>query len=167
MTGSTGRPQSSRSALADAYEQAIKSEAEKKARNRAIQAKRNRTRLVLLISAWALIAGAGVTLWLHPDWFDIGGVAETTNERDANVRLTLYVAGQQLAAYKNQHGAYPERLAEAGKFASGLVYTKTPDGGYTLKLTRGTDRLTLTSSDSLGAFLSPSLSRLVQQREKK
>lgn len=166
MTGSTGRPQSSRSALAEAYEQAVKSEAEKKARNRAYQEKRNRTRIVLLSLAWLIIAGCVATMWLHPEWFDLGTVAETSNERDANVRLTLYVAGQQLAAYKSQHGAYPERLSDAGKFASGLVYTKTPEGGYTLKLTRGTDRLTLTSSDSLNAFLSPSLSRLVQQRVK-
>ena len=164
MTGSTGRSQSSRSALAEAYEKAVKSEAEKKARNQAVEEKRTRTRVTLLAIGWILIAGCGLTLWLRPEWFGLGVVAETTNERDANVRLTLYVAGLQLQQYKAKHGSYPERLDDAGKFVSGLAYTRTPEGGYILKLTRGPDRITLTSSDSLSTFLGPSLSRLVQQR---
>jgi len=166
MTGSTGRPQSSRSALAEAYEKAVKSEAEKQAQRLAVQRKRFKIRAMLLGLAWVIIAGCGVVVALHPEWFDLGEVAETSGERDANLRLTLYVAGQQLAAYKKQRGVYPDRLAEAGTFAPGLVYVKTPDGGYILKLSRGTERVTLTSNDSLSAFLSPSLTRLVQQRGK-
>jgi len=166
MTGSTGRPQSSRSALAEAYEKAVKSEAEKKAQRLAVQRKRFRMRATLLGLAWVIIAGCGVAVALHPEWFGLGEVAETSGERDANLRLTLYVAGQQLAAYKKQRGVYPDRLAEAGAFAPGLAYVKTPDGGYILKLSRGIDRITLTSNDSLSAFLSPSLTRLVQHRGK-
>ena len=163
MTGSAGRPQSSRSALAEAYEKAVKSEAEKKAQRLAVQRKRFRVRAMLLGLAWVIIAGCAVIVALHPEWFDLGEVAETSGERDANVRLTLYVAGQQLAAYRKQRGIYPDRLADAGSFAPGLVYVKTPDGGYILKLSRGPDRITLTSNDSLGDFLSPSLARLVQR----
>lgn len=166
MTGSTGRPQSPRSALAEAYEKAVKSEAEKKALRLAVQKKRFRTRALLLGTAWVIIAACGAVVALRPEWFGLGDVAETTSERDANLRLTLYVAGQQLASYKKQRGVYPERLQEAGTFAQGLVYVKTPDGGYTLKLSRGSERVTLTSNDSLNAFLSPSLTRLVQRRGK-
>ena len=166
MTGYTGRPQSSRSALADAYEKAVKSEAEKKALSLALQRKRFRTRVMLLGLAWAIIAGCVVAVVWHPEWFGLGEATETTVERDANLRLTLYMAGQQLAAYKTQRGVYPDRLQEAGTFAPGLVYVKAPDGGYILKLSRGTQRATLTSNDSLGAFLSPSLTRLVQRRGK-
>jgi hypothetical protein len=166
MTGSAGRPQSSRSALAEAYEQAVKSEAEKKAQSLAVQRKRFHTRVVLLSLAWVIIIGCLGAVALRPEWFGLGVVAETPNERDANLRLTLYVAGQQLSAYKKQRGTFPERLTDAGAFAPGLVYVKTPDGGYVLKLSRGEDRVTLTSRDSLGAFLSPSLTRLVQRRGK-
>ena len=166
MTGSTGRPQSSRSALAEAYEKAVQSEAEKKALRLAVQKKKFRTRVALLGGAWIVIAACVLAVALYPEWFGLGDVVETTAERDANLRLTLYVAGQQLARYKKDHGAYPDRLEEAGKFSPGLVYVKTPDGGYTLKLSRGTERVTLSSSDSLGEFLSPSLSRLVQRKGK-
>ena len=166
MTGSTGRPPTSRSALAEAYEQAVQSEAEKKALRLAVQKKRFRTRVAVLAGAWVVIAGCAIAVAIYPEWFGLGQVVETTSERDANLRLSLYVAGQQLAKYKRERGVYPERLAEAGSFTPGLVYVKTPDGGYTLKLSRGTERVTLTSNDSLSAFLSPSLSRLVQRKGK-
>lgn len=163
MTGPAGRPQTPRSALAEAYEQAVKSEAEKRARNLAVREKRHRTRFALLSISWLFILGCGLTVALHPDWFGIGEVTETSSERDANLRLTLYVSGQQLAAYRKARGVFPDRLEQAGTFAPGLVYVKTPDGGYTLKLSRGTERITLTSNDSLAAFLSPSLARIVQR----
>lgn len=166
MTGSASRPQSSRSALAEAYEKAVKSEAEKRAQNLAVQRRRFRTRAFLLGLAWVIIVGGIAAVALHPEWFGLRPIAETSGERDANLRLTLYVAGQQLAAFKKQRGAFPDRLSDAGTFAPGLVYLKTPDGGYILKLSRGTERVTLTSNDSLAAFLGPSLARLVQQRGK-
>lgn len=166
MTGSTGRPQSSRSALAEAYEKAVQSEAEKKALRLAVQKKRFRTRVALLGGAWVIIAGCGLAVAFYPEWFGLGQAVETTAERDANLRLTLYVAGQQLARYKKERGVYPDRLDQAGRFTPGLIYVRTPDGGYTLKLSRGTERVTLTSNDSLSEFLSPSLSRLVQRKGK-
>ncbi len=166
MTGTAGRPQTPRSALAEAYEKAVKSEEEKRARNLEVRKKRDRTRIVVLSIAWFFILGCGTMVALHPEWFNLGEVVETSSERDANLRLTLYVAGQQLAAYRKQRGVFPDRLEEAGTFAPGLVYLKTPDGGYTLKLSRGAERVTLTSNDSLDAFLSPSLARLMQRRGK-
>jgi hypothetical protein len=166
MTGSPGRPISSRNALAEAYEKAVQSEAEKKALRLAVQKKQFRTRVALLVGAWAVIAACAVVVAIYPEWFGLGEVAETTAERDANLRLSLYVAGLQLARYKKERGVYPDRLEEAGSFTPGLVYVKTPDGGYTLKLSRGAERVTLTSNDSLSAFLSPSLTRLVQRRGK-
>ena len=166
MTGSAGRPQSSRSALADAYERAVKSEAEKRAQSLIVQRKRFRMRAMLLGSAWVFIAGCAALVALHPEWFNLEQAVETSSERDANVRLTLYIAGQQLAAYRKQHGVYPDRLADLGAVTPGIAYVKTPDGGYILKMSRGPDRLTLTSNDSLSDFLSPSLARLVQRRGK-
>ena len=166
MTGSASRPQSSRGALAEAYEKAVKSEAEKQALRLAVQRRRSRARAFLLGGAWLIIAGSVAAILFKPEWFGAGKVVETTSQRDANLRLTLFVAGQQLAAYKKQRGVFPDRLSEAGPSVPGLVYVKTPDGGYILKLSRGADRVTLTSSDSLGAFLGPSLARLVQGRGK-
>jgi hypothetical protein len=162
MTGPAGSQQSSRSALAEAYERAVKSEAEKRAQSVAVQRKKFRTRAAVLGGAWVIIMGCALAVVLHPEWFDLGTAAETSGERDANVRLTLYVAGQQLETYRKQHGTYPDRLSDAGTFAPGITYVKTPDGGYVMKLSRGTDRVTLTSNDSLATFLSPSLSRLVR-----
>ena len=166
MTGPSGRPTSSRSALAEAYEKAVQSEAEKKALRLAVLKKRTRTRVTLLAGAWIVIAACALAVVIYPEWFGLGEVVETTAERDANLRLSLYVAGQQLAKYKKERGVYPNRLEEAGSFMSGLVYVKTPDGGYILKLSRGAERVTLTSNDSLSAFLSPSLTRLVQRKGK-
>jgi hypothetical protein len=163
MTGSTGRPQSSRSALAEAYENAIKSEADRKALAAVVARRRFRLRTTLLALAWIGILSGLVVLAIHPEWFNLGQVQETPAERDANLRLTLYIAGRQLEAYRHDHGKYPDRLAEAGRFAPGLVYVRTPDGGYELKLSRDRDRVTLTSRDSLNDFLKPSLSRLVNK----
>ena len=141
MTGSSGRPISSRSALAEAYEKAVKSEAEKKA--------------LRSCRPEEAFPHPGVPCWPRPgsssphapSWwrFTRSGSAwarssETTAERDANLRLTLYVAGQQLASVQEARGVYPDRLADAGSFTPGLAYVKTPDGGYTLKLSRGADR---------------------------
>ena len=87
MTGSTGRPQSSRSALAEAYEKAVQSEAEKKALRLAVQKKKFRTRVALLGGAWIVIAACVLAVALYPEWFGLGDVVETTAERDANLHL--------------------------------------------------------------------------------
>jgi hypothetical protein len=163
MTGPTGRSQSSRSALAEAYENAVKSEADRKALAAVVERRRFRLRTTLLAIAWVGILGGLGVLAIHPEWFNLGQAQESPAERDANVRLTLYIAGRQLEAYRHDHAKYPDRLADAGRFAPGLVYVRTPDGGYELKLSRGSDRVTLTSRDSLNDFLKPSLSRLVHQ----
>ena len=96
MTGPTGRPQSSRSALAEAYENAIKSEAERKALAAVVARRRFRLRTTLLATAWIGILGGLAVLAIHPEWFNLGPVQETPAERDANLRLTLYIAGRQL-----------------------------------------------------------------------
>ncbi len=91
-----GRPQSSRSALAEAYENAIKSEAERKALAAVVARRRFRLRTTLLAIAWIGILGGLAVLAMHPEWFNLGQVQETPAERDANLRLTLYIAGRQL-----------------------------------------------------------------------
>jgi hypothetical protein len=164
MTGPGRSPQSaSRRALADAYEQAVKSEQDKRARAQ-VMAKKSRVRRVVLGLAW-LVALAGVSLLLaRPEWFGLVKYQETADERDANVRLSLYMAARQLEAYHKRTGSYPESLDEAGTTVPGINYQRTPDGGYELRLSRGGHIVLLTSRDSLNAFLGTSLARVVPQK---
>ncbi len=160
MTGPARTPQSSRKALAEAYEQAIKAEHDKKAR--AAQAeKRSRTRLVMLTLGWLVTLGGIGLIVARPDLFGLDRHVETTAERDANVRLSLYMAGRQLESYRKANGTFPKTLAEAGKSVPGIQYQRTNDGGYEMRMTRGGQIVMLTSKDSLSAFIGPSLARVV------
>ena len=160
MTGPARTPQSSRKALAEAYEQAVKAEQDK--RSRAAQAeKRSRTRLVMLSLGWVVALGGIGLLVARPDLFGLERHVETTVERDANLRLSLYMAGRQLEAYRKAYGTYPNSLAEAGKTVPGIEYQRTKDGGYEMRLSRGGQIVLLTSKDSLSAFIGPSLGRVM------
>lgn len=165
MTGPAQSPQAaSRRALADAYEQAVKAESEKRALAQ-VAAKRSKVRRVILTVAW-LIAFAGVALLLlKPGWFGLVRQPETALERDANIRLSLYMAGRQLEAYHKRTGSYPEKLDAVGTTVPGIKYQRTADGGYEMRLTRGGQIVLLTSRDSLNAFLGTSLARVVPQRK--
>lgn len=147
-------PKSSRKALAEAYEEAIRAEAEKRARG-SIAGKQSRRRAILLGIAWAVILGCLAVLLLRPEWFGLKHVQETPIEREASIRLGLYVAGRRLKLYHDQHGTYPDRLEDAGDVVPGIQYRRTPDGGYEMRLERGGQLLLLTSRDSLDAFAGP------------
>jgi hypothetical protein len=164
MTESGQSPQAaSRRALADAYEQAVKAEADKKERA-LVLAKKSQVRRIILGLGW-LIALAGVTLLVvRPGWFGLVKHPETAIERDANIRLSLYMAGRQLEAYQKRTGGFPERLEEAGRTVPGIRYQRTPDGGYEMRLSRGGQLVLLTSRDSLSAFLGSSVARVLPQR---
>ena len=103
---------------------------------------------------------------MHPEWFNLGEVQETTAERDANLRLTLYIAGQQLAKPTGRTmGSIRIGWQRPAASPPGLVYVRRHRmAATTLKLSRDRDRVTLTSHDSLNDFLKPSLSRLVQRK---
>ena len=164
MTGPGRSPQAaSRRALADAYEQAVKAESDKRTRA-AVMAKKSKVRRVVLGIAWLIsLAGASVLVF-KPDWFGLVKHKESAAERDANIRLSLYMAGRQLEAYQKRTGSYPDKLEDAGRTVPGILYQRTPDGGYEMRLSRGGQLVLLTSRDSLTAFLGSSLARVVPQR---
>lgn len=164
MTGSGQSPQAaSRRALADAYEQAVKAEADKRSRA-LVLAKKSRARRVILGLGWLIALGGATLLVMRPDMFGLDKHQETAIERDANVRLSLYMAGRQLEAYQKRTGNYPDKLEDAGRTVPGIRYQRTPDGGYEMRLSRGGQVVLLTSRDSLSAFLGSSLARVVPQR---
>lgn len=161
MTGSSRPPQSSsRRALAEAYEQAVKAEHEKRSRA-AIEEKRSRVRLIIMCLGWLVVAAGAGAVVLRPQWFGLKRQVETAVERDANLRLSLYMAGRQLEAYYKAHGSYPAKLDEAGKMVPGIQYQRLANGGYEMRLARGGQIILLTSRDSLKDFIGPSLARVV------
>lgn len=164
MTGPGQSPQAAaRRALADAYEQAVKAEAEKRTRA-AVMAKKSKVRRVVLGVAWLISLTGATLLVLKPGWFGLVKYQESAAERDANIRLSLYMAGQQLEAYRQRTGSFPDRLDQAGRTVPGIQYQRTPDGGYEMRLSRGGQMVLLTSRDSLNAFLGSSLARVVPSR---
>lgn len=154
MTGPARTPQSSRKALAEAYEQAIKAEAEKRARG-GMARKRSRRRAILLGLAWAVIVGCLGTMLIWPEWFGLKQVEESPTEREASIRMSLYVTGRRLKLYYDEHGKYPDKLEAVGDILPGIQYRLTPGGGYEMRMERGGQLLLLTSRDSLDAFAGP------------
>lgn len=164
MTERGQSPQAaSRRALAEAYEQAVKSESDKRARA-LVLAKKSQLRRIILGIAWVIALAGGSLLVLKPDWFGLVRYKESVAERDANIRLSLYMAGRQLESFKGRTGAYPSKLEEAGRTVPGIQYQRTQDGGYEMRLSRGGQMVLLTSRDSLSAFVGSSLARVVPAR---
>ena len=148
MTGPARTPQSSRKALAEAYEQAVKAEQDK--RSRAAQAeKRSRTRLVMLSLGWVVaLSGIGL-LVARPDLFGLERHVETTVERTppdevpANdfleidqltyLRQSRYCPSDRLSAFAAHELGHlapgPELLAAVGDWVAGrLIYEEGSSG---------------------------------------
>lgn len=155
-------PKDSRRALADAFQDVLKADHERReAERRGAPKRRPWLGMVSL-----LIFSLTVT-WLaidRPAWLLPAPVVEQPGRDDAGLRLTMYAAATRLHAYRSTAHRYPARLEDVpGVATRDLRYERRDDTTFVLRGRRGSATLTLGSRDDLGAFLGTSLTQALQR----
>jgi hypothetical protein len=152
-------PPSSRQALADAFQAAVRAESERKAAE-ALERARGPRRPWAAIASLVVLVGVG--LWLavdRPKWLFPPPVPESAKTQDAGLRLTMYAAAVRIKSYQVQYQELPGSLKQVeGVSTRDLQYERVGDGGWVLRGRRGAITLTLRSDEPIEAFLGTSLS---------
>ena len=152
----------SRRALADAFQDVMKADHERReAERRGVR----RRRPWLGILSLAILAGT--VGWLavdRPGWLMPAAVAESPGRDDAGLRLTMYATATRLHAYRASVRRFPERLEQVeGVSPRDLSYQRMDDTTFVLRGRRGRAALSLGSRDDLDAFLGTSLAKTLQR----
>lgn len=173
MTGSgpRGQPTPEKQALLAAYEQVLKSEAERRtqagsqrpARPKGAGAARRRMHLVTVLALIVLAAVGAHLAIVKPAWvFGATMPPQTAAVTEASLRLALSLQRQRIERFRAAESRLPFALEEAGAVVEGIEYELTPDG-YELVAMHESRRLTLRSGDSIEEFLGDSY-EVIQQR---
>lgn len=154
--------QDSRRQLANAFQDVLKADQERRAAARRPAGKRQPWLGIL-----SLLVFASTVTWLavdRPAWLFPPPVAEDPVRDDAGLRLTMYAAATRLNAYRSTALRYPPRLEDVpGMSARDLRYERLADSVFVLRGRRGSVSLTLSSRDPLEPFLGTTLSRTLQR----
>jgi len=102
-----------------------------------------------------LAAVANGYLWIgRPAWIvgESAGI-QTPEQEEGVLRFRMYIQGQRIEAYRQQHGELPTTLAETGPPLPGMRYQVTGPDSWELLGEAGQSRLILHSSQPMGEFL--------------
>ncbi len=166
MTGSPpGGPP--RRALEQAYADAMAAAQKQREADLAEAARASRRRLSpVIVTSLVVLAAALAAVALHPEWFGLRDRVETPVERQANLRLSMYLTAKWLQGERARTGAFPDRLPPSRQAPDGvsLTYRRTP-AGFELRGEHAGEQVRLTESDSLNAFLGPAMAELLKRRK--
>lgn len=148
-------------ALLDAFDTVLRTQAEEReAEQRAADARRRaRARARPLIwTCTALVLFVASYLYIErPDWvFPSQAPVESPQLKDAGLRIGMANAAQHVEHYRQRTGRLPSTLAEAGAHGANLSYQILANGAWQLTGRNGGAPLTLSSKESLAAFLGDS-----------
>jgi hypothetical protein len=107
--------------------------------------------VVTLAIGWALLAW----LWLaRPAWvFGPDGPPPLTEmQRDAAMRVSLWLERGQIEEYVGQHGRLPGNLEDAGPVEEEVSWIRQ-DGGFLLRMTLDGDTMVLSDRMDADSFL--------------
>lgn len=151
-----------RSALLQAFQDVVRDQQGKEAQptSSASPAGRHTYTLVML----GLAAGLLTTLALRPAWLFPPPIVESTQLREASLRVRMYVEITRVDQFRAANGRLPATLSETGADTTGLQYTKT-SGGYTLTGVSQGVTLTYTSGTAPETFIGASYA-LIKQRKR-
>jgi hypothetical protein len=154
--------QDSRRALAGAFEDVLKAEAERReAARRPVAPRKPWFGIVSLVILASAVGWLAVD---RPAWLFPAAVAENPAREDAGLRLTMYAAATRLHAYRDATRRYPPRLEDIPGIATrDLRYERLSDTVFVLRGRRGGAVLTLNSRDPLEPFLGSTLARTLQR----
>jgi hypothetical protein len=164
---STASPE--KKALLEAFDTALKAKADEREAERLAEEARRQgrgtSRLLMLVSATILLFIAVYVSVERPDWiFPAPPPPESLAVKEASLRITVANAAQHVERYRQQTGAFPGTLAQAGAHATGITYDRTT-GGYRLQAETGEVRVTYHSSESLSRFVGNSF-KVISRRGK-
>jgi hypothetical protein len=161
QTETPAGPAAQKQALLEAFDTVLKQQAEaREAELREAEARRRaRRRIRPAISAAAILTLALCSyLYIEqPQWlFPAAAVPESVAIKEASLRIGMANVAQHLERHRQRTGALPRTLAEAGTRVDGMSYEPLGASTWRLVGTNGGIELTLTSRDSLRAFLGSS-----------
>ncbi len=155
-------PTPEKRALIDAYDQALKSAAERRAEEAAIRPHRRVRPFAWLLLALAVVVIGAIAV-VQPPWVPWADRFDAKPEvEDASLRLAIGLEAQRIVRFRRVHGALPERIEETGVPIPGIEYVKNGDS-YLLRGTHGAAALTYRSTDSLRAFVGHSYDVLLRR----
>ncbi len=157
--------QSSKQALFDAAVEVMRKQAEEQ-REEEARRRREQSRFSPIIAAGlTILLAVGVYLAVErPTWiFPEAPLAESREVQEASLRIGMATTAQRIERFRAGQGRLPRTLSEAGSSASGIIYEPGPGNRYVLRGANGSVRLTLSSSDTLRAFVGQSFQVLSQR----
>ncbi len=156
-------------ALANAYDNVLKSQAdEREAERQAEQARRRaakRPRLLVVAAVLLLNVTAGWMWHTRPDWiFRPTSIAESTAVKEASLRIMMSNAAQHVERYRTRYGQLPKSLRSAGAHGQNIQYVIDGSNAYRLIGSNDQIALTLRSDQPLPAFIGNSFALVASRR---
>lgn len=161
MTNQTDTPAgqtAQKQALLEAFDTVLKQQAEaREAELREAEARRRARRRVRPTIAVAAVLSLVLCSYLYieqPEWiFPSAAVPESVAIKEASLRIGMANVAQHVERHRQRTGALPRTLSEAGTRVDGMSYEPLGAAAWRLVGTNGAVELTLTSKDSLRAFI--------------
>ncbi len=158
-TGAGASPE--KQALLSAFENVLKSEAERRSEEAAEPRRRLPIGLIGLSILGILGAAALIT---QPAWlFTPPPPAESVAVRDASLRIALYMTAQRITQYRAVHGRLPVTLKELNATVPPGINYRAGDSTFVLDGNNEGVALRLRSTDSLPLFLGHSFRTLAER----
>ena len=144
-------------ALLAAFDTVLKTAAEEREIERLAGEARRRSRgasRLLLVLCVVILTFVSVYLYVErPEWiFPVASPPESPAVRQASLRISVANAAQHIERYRQQRGALPTTLEQAGANGAGISYQRTA-AGYQLEGEGDGVRVSFTSGESLTRFI--------------
>ena len=150
-------------ALLDAAQDAVQDANEKAAARRGGR-RSNANRIVVTLLGLACFGIGIYILAIRPAWFFTPPAPpESVQIQEASVRLMLVREASRVRQYRAEHGKLPATLEATGSPVTNVDYITQGDSTFRLITSWGEQRITLSSSDSVGTFLGNSLKVIVSR----
>lgn len=148
---------SQKKALLEAFDTVLRTQAEAREAERATAEARRRRRgasRLLIVLCTIFIVFTSVYLYVErPDWvFPAPPEAESAAVKEASLRISMANAAQHVERYRQQTGALPGTLAQAGAHGAGMRYERTATG-YRLQGENEGLHVTFNSGESMVRFI--------------
>jgi len=166
--GGSPPPQSTKQALYQALEGAVKSEHEKRAQDAATRKRARRgVSPLILFSSLVLVAVGGYLAVMQPDWlFPRPAQRESPELRDASLRMVMYMEWRRIDRYRAAAGRLPVSLSEVGVEPEGVSYRRLGADTWMMEGVNGEIRIRLRSTDTAQVFLGNSFEVLSRRGQR-
>jgi hypothetical protein len=167
-TETSAGPTAHKQALLEAFDTVLKQQVEaREAELREAEVRRRAGRRVRPAISVAAVLSLVLCSYLYvqrPEWlFPPAAVPESVAVKEASLRIGMANVAQHLERHRQRTGALPPNLAEAGSRVYGITYKPLGTTSWRLVGANAGIELTLTSHDSLPAFLGNSF-EVISQR---